>query len=94
MKALDAFAHVERVSAMLPLAELLRATGYSRSAAYAAMKDQLLTRPVKLGRASRWPEPEVRAMAAAILRGDDEASRRALVRQLRTRRGAAPLSLV
>jgi prophage regulatory protein len=92
--AADAFADVHRVDAMFSLADLLRATGYCRSAAYAAMQDQLLTRPVKVGRASRWPEPEVRAMAAALLRGDDEASRRALVRQLRALRGAPLLACV
>lgn len=88
------FAAVDQRLAMVELPELLRATGYGRSAAYAAMQAQLITRPVKVGRASRWPEHEVQAMAAAILRGDDEASRRALVRQLRQARGTAALQLV
>lgn len=72
--------------ALLALPAVLRATGYGRSTAYAAMRAQLLPLPVKIGRSSRWPEDEVQAVAAAIRRGDDEDARRSLVRGLRARR--------
>lgn len=49
---------------------------------------------MKLGRASRWPEHEVLAVQAAIVRGDDEGMRRALVRQLRAQRGGPMLTVL
>jgi prophage regulatory protein len=80
--------------ALVPLPVVMQITGYGRSMVYEAMAEQLLPRPVKLGRASRWPEHEVLAVHAAIVRGDDEGARRALVRQLRAQRGAHSLHLV
>lgn len=80
--------------ALVPLAIVKQITGYGRSAVYAAMAAQLLPRPVKVGRASRWPEEELLALRAAILRGDDEGARRALVRQLHARRGKPVLQLL
>jgi prophage regulatory protein len=74
---------------LLPLADVLRLTGHCRTAAYTSMMAGLLPRPVKIGRASRWPEDEVLAVRAALLRGDDDSSRRALVRQLQANRGAS-----
>jgi prophage regulatory protein len=81
-------------SALVPLATMKQITGYGRSAAYQAMQAQLLPRPIKVGRASRWPEEELLALREAILRGDDEGARRALVRQLQARRGKPSLTLV
>lgn len=80
--------------ALVPLATVKQLTGYGRSAVYVAMRAQLLPRPVKVGRASRWPEEELLALRAAILRGDDEGTRRALVRQLHARRGGPRLALL
>jgi prophage regulatory protein len=81
-------------SALVPLAGVKQITGYGRSAIYQAMQAQLLTRPIKVGRASRWPEEELLALREAMLRGDDEGARRALVRQLQARRGRPHLALV
>ena len=80
-------------AAMLSLPEVLRVLGVGRSVAYALMLAGLLPRPVKLGRASRWPADEVLALKAAMLRDDDEGSRRALVRALTLRRRGASLAL-
>ena len=82
------------VPALVPLATVKQITGYGRSAVYKAMKAQLLPRPVKVGRASRWPEEELLAVREAMLRGDDEGAQRALVRQLQSRRGKPHLRLV
>lgn len=94
MSPVRRFALAPPASRMLALDEVERITGYGRSALYAAMQAQLLPRPVKLGRSSRWPEDEVQAVRAAILRGDDDGARRALVRQLQARRGRPHLALV
>jgi prophage regulatory protein len=80
--------------ALIPLPQVMTITGYGRSAVYAAVRKNVLPHPVKVGRASRWPEDEVLAVRAAILRGDDEGARRALVRQLQARRGKPHLALV
>ena len=80
--------------ALVPLASVKQITGYGRSAIYKAINAQLLTRPVKVGRTSRWPQEELLLLRQAILRGDDEGARRALVRQLQARRGAPVMSLV
>ena len=79
---------------MIALPDVLKITGYGRSAAYVAMADLRLPRPVKVGRSSRWLEDEVRAVQAAIARGDDVGARQALVRQLLVQRGAPPLRLL
>jgi predicted DNA-binding transcriptional regulator AlpA len=79
--------------AMVSLRYLLLVTGYGRSSAYKAIAEGLLPEPVKVGRSSRWPLAEVTCVHDAMARGDDKAALRALVRQLRSRRGAA-LSLV
>ncbi len=79
---------------LLALPEVLQLTGYGRSALYEAVLEQLMPRPVKVGRASRWPLDEVVAVRAALLRDDDESARRALVRQLHARRcGGTRLAL-
>jgi len=80
--------------ALIPLPAVMKITGYGRSMVYEAMLEQMLPRPVKLGRASRWLEHEVLALHAAIVRGDDESMRRALVRQLHAQRGGHALRLV
>ena len=83
-----------RTQALVALGAVEKITGLSKSGVYRAIREQLLTPPVKLGRASRWPELEVLAVQAAMLRGDDLGARQALVRQLRVQRGAAPLTLL
>jgi prophage regulatory protein len=79
---------------LIALPEVMRLTGYCRTGVYKAMLAQLLPRPVKLGRASRWPRDEVLALHESLLRGDDDGARRALVRQLQARRGGPMLTIV
>jgi prophage regulatory protein len=80
--------------AMIALPRALSITGYGRSTFYAAMLAGLMPRPVKLGRKSVWPEDEIQALRAAVVRGDDDGARRALVRQLHVRRGLPRLRAV
>lgn len=93
MKAAPRFAPSSSPS-LLALPAVMQITGHCRSGVYKAIKAQLLPHPVKVGRASRWPEHEVLAVRAAIVRGDDEGARRALVRQLQARRGGQRLAVV
>ncbi|HXD05648.1 MAG TPA: AlpA family phage regulatory protein [Burkholderiaceae bacterium] len=93
MKAASRFAPSSSPS-LIALPAVMQMTGHCRAGVYKAILAQLLPRPVKVGRASRWPEDEVLAVRAAMLRGDDDGSRRALVRQLQARRGGPHMSLV
>lgn len=43
-------------------------TGKGRTQVYAEVKAGRLAAPLKLGRASRWPESEVRAYVAELIR--------------------------
>jgi prophage regulatory protein len=59
----------------------------SRSGVYAAAKDGLLTKPIKIGpRASAWPSEEVQTIARAQVAGWSDDQIRALVRQLEAAR--------
>jgi predicted DNA-binding transcriptional regulator AlpA len=88
------FETAEDGAVMVSLPYVLLVTGYGRSSAYKAMKDGTLPRPVKVGRSSRWPRDEMHQVHEAMTRGDDKPALRALVRQLRQRRGGSALSLV
>ena len=54
----------------------------ARSTIYLRIKQRLLTSPVKLGSSSAWPEAEIEAINAAIIRGDSDDEIRALVKEL------------
>lgn len=71
---------------LVRLAEGMARTGLGRSAFYAAISDGVLPKPVKLGRASAWPEHELDAVVAALIRGDSQDALRDLVRQLQAER--------
>ena len=51
--------------------------------------DGLMTKPVKLGRSSRWPRHEHQAIAAARIAGQSDDEIRILVQSLHAARGAA-----
>lgn len=65
------------------LPAVLRVRGKSRSAHYLDIKQGLFTRPVKIGRrAAAWPDEEIDALTAAVIRGATEDELRELVRNL------------
>jgi prophage regulatory protein len=64
---------------LVRLAEGMARTGLGRSAFYAAVSEGVLPKPVKLGRASAWPEHEINAVVAAMIRGDSHDALRDLV---------------
>lgn len=49
---------------------------------YEAVRDGLLTRPVKFGRANRWPQHEHQAIARARISGATDGEIRTLVERL------------
>lgn len=57
-------------------------SGFSRSAIYREIKAGLWTPPVKLGRASGWPEYECDALTAARIAGKTDDEIRDLVKTL------------
>ncbi|CRI63844.1 helix-turn-helix transcriptional regulator [Thiocapsa roseopersicina] len=72
---------------VLRLRTVLERTGYSRSGLYARIAAGLFPRPIPLGaRAAAWPEHEIDAVIAALIRtiGDDDL--RTLVDGLHSRR--------
>ncbi len=71
---------------LVRLAESMARTGLGRSAFYAAISDGILTKPVKLGRASAWPEHELNAVVAAMIRGESDDAMRDLVQRLHAER--------
>ena len=71
---------------LVRLAEGMTCTGLGRSAFYAAISDGVLPKPVKLGRASAWPEHELDAVVAAMIRGDSHDALRDLVQRLHDER--------
>ncbi len=60
----------------------------AKATTYLRIKQGLLARPVKLGRSSAWPECEIDAINAAIIRGASDDEIRALVEQLHAARTA------
>jgi len=71
---------------LVRLAESMARTGLGRSAFYAAVAEGVLPKPVKLGRASAWPEHELNAVVAAMIRGDSHDALRDLVQRLHVER--------
>ncbi|WP_338113687.1 helix-turn-helix transcriptional regulator [Thiococcus pfennigii] len=71
---------------LVRLAEGMGRTGLGRTAFYAAISDGILPKPVKLGRASAWPEHELDSVVAAMIRGDSPELLRDLVRRLHAER--------
>jgi prophage regulatory protein len=71
---------------LVRLAEGMARTGLGRSAFYAAISDGVLPKPVKLGRASAWPEHELNAVVAALIRGNSHDALRGLVQRLQAER--------
>jgi prophage regulatory protein len=72
---------------VLRLPTVLERTGYSRSGLYARIAAGLFPRPIALGaRAAAWPEHEIEAVLAALIRtiGDDDL--RTLVSGIHARR--------
>ena len=61
----------------------------ARSTTYLRIKQGFLTPPVKLGRSSAWPESEIEAINAAIIKGASDDEIRALVKELQAVRTAA-----
>ncbi len=60
----------------------------AKATTYLRLKQGFLTRPVKLGRSSAWPENEIEAINAAIIKGAPDNEIRALVKQLEAARTA------
>ncbi|RKT47204.1 helix-turn-helix transcriptional regulator [Thiocapsa rosea] len=72
---------------VLRLRTVLERTGYSRSGLYARIAAGLFPRPIALGaRASAWPEHEIDAVIAALIRTIDDEDLRTLVDGLHTQR--------
>lgn len=62
---------------------VLSKTGYSKSTHSEKIADGLFTSPVKIGvRSSAWPDYEVDAINAAIIRGESEEQIKKLVAKL------------
>jgi prophage regulatory protein len=58
----------------------------AKATTYLRIKQGLLTKPVKLGRSSAWPENEIEAINAAIIKGASDDEIRALVGELHAAR--------
>lgn len=72
---------------VLRLRTVLERTGYSRSGLYARIAAGLLPRPIALGaRAAAWPEHDIDAVLAAMIRGATDDELRTLVSDIHTRR--------
>jgi prophage regulatory protein len=71
---------------LVRLAESMARTGLGRSAFYAAISDGVLPKPIKLGRASAWPEHELNSVVAAMIRGESQDALRDLVQRLHDER--------
>ena len=61
----------------------------ARATTYLRIQQGLLTKPVKLGRSSAWPEYEIEAINAAIIKGASDDEIRALVKELHAARASA-----
>ena len=67
---------------LLRLTNVLDKRGIKRAQHYADIKCGLYPPPVKLGRASAWPEYEIDELLQAQIAGADKSRRRALVLRL------------
>jgi prophage regulatory protein len=86
---------LESISPLLArLPEVLRATGYSRTALFNRIADGTFPRPVKLsgcGRAVAFPISEVRSVVQARIAGQSDAQIQRLVEHLHSARQEAEL---
>lgn len=72
---------------LLRMGAVLKKTGRSRTAIYAAIERGEMTKPCRLGvRCSAWPAYEVDELNAAAIRGAEPAEVRELVKDLHERR--------
>ena len=72
---------------LLRLPAVMRLSGYSRSMIYSLIAQGLYPRPIKISeRAVAWLSSEVEQMLSAIVSGQPEEQRRALVSQMHTTR--------
>lgn len=72
---------------VLRLRTVLERTGYSRSGLYARIAAGLFPRPIALGaRAAAWPEHEIDAVIAALIRTIGDEDLRTLIDGLHSRR--------
>lgn len=78
------------INRFLRLPEVGTVQGIKRSTIYNRIADGTFPRPVRLGpRMVAWPESEIAALNAAIVRGESEDSIKALVSQLEADRKKA-----
>lgn len=68
------------------IASAMSQTGLRSSAFYEQIAEGLVTKPVKVGRASRWPRSEIQAIVAARIAGKSKAEIRMLVVELHAKR--------
>lgn len=81
--------------AMLRLPEVVRLSGYSRSALYALISQGLYPKPVKIGeRSVAWPSEEVEQMVGATLAQIPREGKFELVKALEARRALGGANLV
>lgn len=74
-------------TSVLRLRTVLERTGYSRSAVYARIAAGLFPRPIALGaRAAAWPEHDIEAVLAALIRAATDDELRTLVSGMHARR--------
>ncbi|MFB1487097.1 MAG: AlpA family phage regulatory protein [Thiocapsa sp. C3-sup] len=74
-------------TSVLRLRTVLERTGYSRSVVYARIAAGLFPRPIALGaRAAAWPEHDIEAVLAALIRAVTDDELRTLVSGIHARR--------
>ncbi|RKT47016.1 helix-turn-helix transcriptional regulator [Thiocapsa rosea] len=74
-------------TSVLRLRTVLERTGYSRSVVYARIAAGLFPRPIALGaRAAAWPEHDIEAVLAALIRAATEDELRTLVSGIHAQR--------
>lgn len=75
---------------LIRLPDVIAATGMGKGTIYKRIRAGLFPKPITFGeRFAAWPESEVAAMNAALIRGDSEEKLSALVKQLEKQRQQA-----
>lgn len=75
---------------LIRMPEVITATGMGKCTIYKRIRAGLFPKPITFGeRFSAWPESEVYAMNAALIRGDNPEKLSALVKQLEKQRQQA-----
>lgn len=77
------------INPLLRLPTVKQANGKSRTAIYRDIQKGLMTRPVKIGTLSAWPQNEVVALNKARIAGKSDEEIRKLVEELHAARRAA-----